>query len=398
MDMAKDVGINSWAHRHKIKRAIEDVKLKKVDFSDEKEKNQSVTKETEKNIEDRSKNCSDDETIVDQEDDTLEETGNQDDCNLCLEGKEHLCRICGKAVCVPYCSIQDPKSDNESHRVHKTGDSRCHSVNKLSCSKCENIYETADQLAMHEEVIHPDLECSVLPSYGIGGPFECPTCNCMFSTSKELQSHVDSAHEQISSLSLLSEADSSSWMYISCNLCQGKFQNESDMNHHQVRVHEYGEICEMYPCEDCCFKGQDMKALLVHKNEYHGHSTVDDSSDGTSITLEEIGIEKLPEFSKRIKQNFNGLVIDADGQVEIEESDDEYIASDDDEKLLIEEEDVALNQNIRKRKATETQRKPLKKQRSNTQSEEKNTLKCNVCGTAFSRKDNLSRHMRNKHK
>ena len=76
--------------------------------------------------------------------------------------------------------------------------------------------------------------------------------------------------------------------------------------------------------------------------------------------------------------------------MEIDESDDEYFARDDNEKLLI-------KQNIRKSKAAETQIKPLKP-RSNTQSEEKNTLKCNVCGTSFSRKDNLSRHMRNKHK
>ena len=61
-----------------------------------------------------------------------------------------------------------------------------------------------------------------------------------------------------------------------------------------------------------------MKALIVHKNECHGHSTVNNSSDETSITLEEIVIEKLSEFSKRIKQNVNGLVIDADGLAEID--------------------------------------------------------------------------------
>ena len=30
MDMAKDLGLNSWAHRHKIKRAIEESKINKI--------------------------------------------------------------------------------------------------------------------------------------------------------------------------------------------------------------------------------------------------------------------------------------------------------------------------------------------------------------------------------
>ena len=40
--MAKDLGLNSWAHRHKIKRAIEELKLNKIHLDVE-----NVVKETE---------------------------------------------------------------------------------------------------------------------------------------------------------------------------------------------------------------------------------------------------------------------------------------------------------------------------------------------------------------
>ena len=34
----------------------------------------------------------------------------------------------------------------------------------------------------------------------------------------------------------------------------GKFDNKMDMNYHKQRVHEFGETCSMYPCEECGFK------------------------------------------------------------------------------------------------------------------------------------------------
>ena len=74
------------------------------------------------------------------------------ECELCNIAKDqnnpqHKCRLCGKVVCSIYCSIPDPSSDNEIHRVHKKGDTRCtHDENGMKegvqyhCPKCEKIF------------------------------------------------------------------------------------------------------------------------------------------------------------------------------------------------------------------------------------------------------------------
>ena len=90
-------------------------------------------------------------------------------CDLCILADEHVCRMCSKPVC-NFCTLQDPSSENEMHRVHKKGDIRC-----------------------------------------IPMGYECPMCLQMFKAPEEMQTHIDDQHEQEVSLSLLSEA-SSGWM------------------------------------------------------------------------------------------------------------------------------------------------------------------------------------------
>ena len=51
-------------------------------------------------------------------------------CNLCDHAITDKCRKCGKFVYVLFCSIQDPQSDNEIHRVHKLGYTRCYNAQK----------------------------------------------------------------------------------------------------------------------------------------------------------------------------------------------------------------------------------------------------------------------------
>ena len=51
----------------------------------------------------------------------------------------------------------------------------------------------------------------------------------------------------------------------------------------------------------------------------HNHAEFSFSSD-----LEDLGIEKEPVYSHRIKQTFTGLVIDEAGSIEVEDSDDDY--------------------------------------------------------------------------
>ena len=263
-----------------------------------------------------------------------------------------------------------------------------HSATRPTIFHVQNVLmyvnETEAQLDTHRDVIHDNVSPS-------NAAFECPTCNLMLTSPKDLQDHIEEVHEQLSRLSQISEASSSSWMFVHCKICNKKFHNEYDVSHHQVRVHEYGELCEMYPCEDCGYSAQDLVALDKHRSEHHGPS---------STSMEELGITKLPEYSKRIKQNFNGLIMDSNGVVEAEESNDEYVASDDDddtEKLLVEDEDIPNFRNNRKRKAIEEKQKQNKKTKSTKQSGADKKLSCETCSISFSRKDNLSRHIRNKH-
>ena len=95
-DMFRSIGMHAWGKRHKLKRALEDFKVGNC---------MSVkNKET------------DHEELINFE---------NDECSLCQVATQHICRTCVKPVCILYCSVQDPSSDNESHRVHKPGDKRC---------------------------------------------------------------------------------------------------------------------------------------------------------------------------------------------------------------------------------------------------------------------------------
>ena len=100
-------------------------------------------------------------------------------------------------VCIIYCSIPDPSSDNEMHVIHKD-ESKC--VPKIN-------------------------------------DFECPTCTNTFKEAEELESHMNQVHEQVSSLSLVSETSSTSWMFVKCNECSMTFQNELDLKNHQEILH-----------------------------------------------------------------------------------------------------------------------------------------------------------------
>ena len=152
--------------------------------------------------------------------------------------------------------------------------------------------------------------------------------------------------------SLISNADDSSWKYVVCPECDGKFENELDMKYHLERVHEYGETCAMYPCEQCGFQGRDKVELKSHVEESH--------------------TKKL--YNKRIKQNLKGINFD-------EDSEDEYVPVDD-ELLLLEDESCLKK---RKRKDTKTA----------TSKKVKTDFDCNMCGKSFSRKDSLTRHRKN---
>ena len=59
-----------------------------------------------------------------------------------------------------------------------------------------------------------------------------------------MNNHTETSYREES---LVSNADESSWQYVSCDKCEGKFDNEMDLLHHMERVHGYGEDCQLYP-------------------------------------------------------------------------------------------------------------------------------------------------------
>ena len=72
--------------------------------------------------------------------------------------------------------------------------------------------------------------------------------------------------------------------------------NDKDLLNHKERVHAYGEICNLYPCEECGFQGSDIITLKKHIEDIHLKNLYQ--------TLKNVDIE--------------------------EESEDEYIPSDED--------------------------------------------------------------------
>ena len=60
-----------------------------------------------------------------------------------------------------------------------------------------------------------------------------------------------------------------------------------------------------------------MLSIQAHIKERH------ENLSNVCVSLKEFGITQLPEYSKRCKQNFKELVIDENGDIEVEEDVDE---------------------------------------------------------------------------
>ena len=190
-------------------------------------------------------------------------------------------------------------------------------------------------------------------------------------------------------------------VFVPCNQCEKIFENELDAANHELRVHDYGETFDLYPCEECGFRGTDVNEIRNHIKERHTNE-----SNVECDTLEELGIFKLPEVSKRIKQNFEGLNINEHGDILVDEDDKD----EDFEQIEIsyqEEENTPKKTGSKrlreKRNFIETSRKrkavqdvsTVSKKLKNTQS---SSLNCEHCEKVFTRKDNLVRHVRHKHR
>ena len=83
------------------------------------------------------------------------------------------------------------------------------------------------------------------------------------------------------------------------------------MKYHEERDHEYGEICRMYPCDECTFSAVEMTELEKHKGNNHVESLLVDDFDmiPSSTMLETHG---------RIQKNLKDIdfLYDSDDEVE----------------------------------------------------------------------------------
>ena len=95
-------------------------------------------------------------------------------------------------ICSIFCSIPDPTSDNEMHRVHREGDLRC------SLGKNQNPIS-----------------------------FHCPKCTSIFTNNDKLQSNITQSHEEFDTsfqtMSLVSEGSISD-ICETCKQCGKAFQ------------------------------------------------------------------------------------------------------------------------------------------------------------------------------
>ena len=163
--MLKDLDVN-WGDRYKIEKQVEMIKHGHTQNQIENVTLEETATETFNYVTDSLTQEVPDtfSIIVNNEAESPEEDTDEVICNLCNEAAkqerpQHKCRKCAKVVCNLFCSIKDPESDNDMHRIHKRGDVRCIAENSETYS-----------------------------SQSIS--FDCPKCNDVFSCNAKLQSHM----------------------------------------------------------------------------------------------------------------------------------------------------------------------------------------------------------------
>ena len=163
------------------------------------------------------------------------------------------------------------------------------------------------------------------------------------------------------------------------------------MKHHTLRVHEYGETCLIYPCEECGFIGDDVTSLDSHVKDHHSDQQnskddeellAEDSDEDTFTTLSKISVQK------RIKQNLANIIFDEDS-----DDDNEYSPTIE-EKEEFEALNIATKQQRKRKNETDL---PQPKKKTKPLPKVDTSLSCELSQITYSRKDNLKRHVLKKH-
>jgi uncharacterized C2H2 Zn-finger protein len=120
----------------------------------------------------------------------------------------------------------------------------------------------------------------------------CPHCDEMFDSSTSLNKHIGEQHpdgfESFAQITLDMSTNLEKQLF-ECKECTKVFYNNSDVDIHTSRVHRYGEYCTMYPCEECGFRGDDVRDIEEHRQNHKDvgtnptyqrlHKDLEDDSD-----------------------------------------------------------------------------------------------------------------------
>ena len=274
------------------------------------------------------------------------------------------------------------------HRIHKDS-TRCSTVSTFECPTCSIYCKTGNELNDHMNEHHPQLSSLSLVSEASSSSWTqvtCAVCQNVFMNELDLENHIKDQHNKVDL-----DKSLSGFLRNTCTICRKEFKNEWDLKHHTLRVHEYGETCLIYPCEECGFIGDDVTSLDSHVKDHHSEQQnskddeellAEDSDEDTFTTLSEISVQK------RIKQNLANINFDEDS-----DDDNEYSPT-----IEEEEEFEALNiatKQQRKRKNETDLPQPKKKTKPLPKAD--TSLSCELCQITYSRKDNLKRHVLKKH-
>ena len=334
-------------------------------------------------------------------------------CQLCKEATQHKCRLCEKPVCNLFCSIQDPNSDNESHRVHKKGDARC---SVIPCSQSSPVVLTSDESSgsissvfitesnsersNKSEEPNEDIRSDTSIDYDCtlckDPKPEDPLCNrckeklCFLCSVKDPNS--DDFDRRIHRPDDVRCYSSNRFECPCCNL---HFKTSEEIESHMTNDHPVTDLSDVVQQIQSDITNLEKDNLSPVRLESKGDSPSNASGVYNPIVVSESD-EELPDISlpiqspknkrRRIKQNLlhvsflDDTLDDPDWQ--IESSDHSTLNSPTNPFLqFIDEEADKLMNSKRKR----DNKPPI------------SDFSCEICGAKLSRKDSLQRHKRLKH-